>query len=103
MVTAEARIATDRPSRIAGPAGAATTKTRSLTTEEPGHGRHDQEAAPDRPAQLPPHQRGAEPGDELVRQRPRWKTVVVIAIVVLLVAAFIILHVTGVVGAKTNM
>ena len=27
----------------------------------------------------------------------------VIAIVVLLVAAFIILHVTGVVGAKTNM
>ena len=47
--------------------------------------------------------REAEPGDELVRQRPRWKTVLVIAIVVLLVAAFIILHVTGVVGAKTNM
>ena len=45
----------------------------------------------------------AEPDDELVRQRPRWKTVLVIAIVVLLVAAFIILHVTGVVGAKTNM
>ena len=47
--------------------------------------------------------REAEPGDELVRRRPRWKTVLVIAIVVLLVAAFIILHVTGVVGAKTNM
>jgi hypothetical protein len=44
-----------------------------------------------------------EPDDELVRQRPRWKTVLVIAIVVLLVAVFIILHLTGVVGAKTNM
>lgn len=60
-----------------------------------------------------PHQAGprsypgtpseTEPDDELVRQRPRWKTVLVIAIVVLLAAAFVILHVTGVVGAKTNM
>ena len=58
---------------------------------------------PTGPRSYPRIRREAEPGDELVRQRPRWKTVVVIAIVVLLVAAFIILHVTGVVGAKTNM
>jgi len=58
---------------------------------------------PTGPRSYPRIRREAEPGDELVRQRPRWKTVLVIAIVVLLVAAFIILHVTGVVGAKTNM
>jgi len=58
---------------------------------------------PTGPRSYPRVRREAEPGDELVRQRPRWKTVLVIAIVVLLVAAFIILHVTGVVGAKTNM
>ena len=58
---------------------------------------------PTGPRSYPRVRREAEPGDELLRQRPRWKTVLVIAIVVLLVAAFIILHVTGVVGAKTNM
>ena len=58
---------------------------------------------PTGPRSYPGTGREAEPGDELVRRRPRWKTVLVIAIVVLLVAAFIILHVTGVVGAKTNM
>ena len=58
---------------------------------------------PTGPRSYPRIRREAEPGDELVRQRPRWKTVLVIAIVVFLVAAFIILHVTGVVGAKTNM
>ena len=58
---------------------------------------------PTGPRSYPRVRREAEPGDELVRQRPRWKTVLVIAIVVLLVAAFIILHLTGVVGAKTNM
>jgi hypothetical protein len=58
---------------------------------------------PTGPRSYPRIRREAEPGDDLVRQRPRWKTVLVIAIVVLLVAAFIILHVTGVVGAKTNM
>jgi hypothetical protein len=58
---------------------------------------------PTGPRSHPGPGREAEPGHELVRQRPRWKTELVIAIVVLLVAAFIILHVTGVVGAKTNM
>ena len=58
---------------------------------------------PTGPRSYPRIRREAEPGDELVRQRPRWRTVLLIAIVVLLVAAFIILHVTGVVGAKTNM
>jgi hypothetical protein len=58
---------------------------------------------PTGPRSYPRIRREAEPGDELVRQWPRWKTVLVIAIVVLLVAAFIILHITGVVGAKTNM
>jgi hypothetical protein len=58
---------------------------------------------PTGPRSYPSTGREAEPGDELVRRRPRWKTALVIAIVALLVAAFIILHVTGVVGAKTNM
>jgi len=43
----------------------------------------------------------AESADELVPQRPRWKTVMWLVIVILLFALFIILHVTGVVGAKT--
>lgn len=43
----------------------------------------------------------AEPQDELAPARPRWKTVMLIVIVVLLIALFVILHVTGVVGAKT--
>ena len=44
----------------------------------------------------------AESEDELVPQRPRWKTVMWLVIVILVVALFIILHVTGVVGAGTN-
>ena len=44
----------------------------------------------------------AESEDHLVPRRPRWKTAMWLVIVILLVALFIILHVTGVVGAKTN-
>ena len=44
----------------------------------------------------------AESEDGLVPQRPRWKTVMWLVMVILVVALFIILHVTGVVGAKTN-
>ena len=44
---------------------------------------------------------GAESEDELVPQRPRWKTVMWLVIVILLIALFIILHATGVVGAGT--
>ena len=43
----------------------------------------------------------AEPSGELLPRRPRWKTVMWLVIVILLAAVFIILHVTGVVGAKT--
>jgi hypothetical protein len=43
----------------------------------------------------------AEPEDELVPQRPRWKTVMWFVIVILLAALFLILHVIGVVGAGT--
>jgi len=43
----------------------------------------------------------AEPEDELVPRRPRWKTVMWLVIVILLAALFFILHVTGVVGAGT--
>ena len=43
----------------------------------------------------------AEPEEELVPQRPRWKTVMWLVIVILLAALFLILHVTGVVGAGT--
>jgi hypothetical protein len=43
----------------------------------------------------------AESEDQLVPQRPRWQTVTWLVIVILLVALFIILHLTGVVGAKT--
>jgi hypothetical protein len=42
-----------------------------------------------------------ESGDGLTPWRPRWKTLMWIIIVVAVVALFIILHVTGVVGAKT--
>ena len=42
-----------------------------------------------------------EPGDELVPRPPRRKTVMWLVIVILLLALFVILHVTGVVGAKT--
>ena len=42
-----------------------------------------------------------EPGDELVPRLPRRKTVMWVVIVILLLVLFIILHVTGVVGAKT--
>jgi hypothetical protein len=41
---------------------------------------------------------GAVPG----AARPRWKTALVIVIVIAVLALFIVLHVTGVVGAGTN-
>jgi hypothetical protein len=40
--------------------------------------------------------------DKSAVARPRWKVALVVVIVIAVLVLFIVLHVTGVVGAKTN-
>jgi cytochrome b561 len=44
-----------------------------------------------------------EPDGGLVPKRPRWQRLLLLAIVIGLLIVVLVLHLSGVVGAKTNM
>lgn len=43
-----------------------------------------------------------DPDDEAAAARPRWKTALWVAAIVVVLALFVVLHLTGVVGAESH-